>query len=780
MNGRSYLINSLVKNIKSILSLVFFIIFIVIGCYIFISRYELTKKAMNIAEQYSNNFNDTNESVETIEYLSDYDRDHHNVIDNISKLYKGVEIFDEQLSKYIMDMRKNGNADNYYNDNKSYILNLLKDTRIIGDSMIFYIAVNRVLGYENISVLKGVSVKKQYDVIEHQLKGNESRVILWNGYHIKYFDSAKDYVTAYKNLIDKIHEKAPNCKVYICSLIPASKHAIEKDIDSGFSYEIYKGPEFDAALRENFKDEYININDFFTSEDLYYSDGVHPSSTAYRMIVPYLAFYINSEHNGDDKNISLYQNQYYESGLLNENNIKENVELSDDDQRLFEEYEKYRTAVSKKPGITYYEENKEYIKFLCKDTCFVGDSNVLKLLTLKLIKGQNVVSFGASRLEEFIEKMEDESRIDVKNFKNIVFWNGYNIKYIENSEHLISDYNKLIDRIHEKNPDCKVYICSLLPAKKEKIEEDLAAGAPHNIYKGMEYDNALKDYFKDNYINTKFFINGEWDYTADGFHLQNDFYKRMIPYVGFYVNFMELKANQLSAAKEGEDNSKKTMTLFDLPDNANDDEYNKLLAELKEEVLKNHNCVNFYKRNKKYIEKLLENTKFVGDSNAHQLTRLSVLPYEYVGEMRGKSLTEQIKIVQNVLDGNEKNIVLWNGYNIKYFKSSKEYIEAYEELIKKIKTISKDSNIYICSLLPAKKSRVEEDFKSDFVHNIYLGPEYDSELEKHFEDTYIDTKHFLYSEDFYQIDEVHLNSTYMQMLVSYVAFYINNDIVKNK
>ena len=774
-----FLINNISKNVKSILSIVFFIIFLVIGYNIFISRYELTKKAMNIAEQYGNRINDLSESSEAIEYLSDYDREHHNVIENISKLYKVEKKYDEQLSQYIMDMRINGNSDDYYNNNKRYILDLLENTRIIGDSMIFYIAVNRILSYDNISVLKGVSVKRQYDVIDQQLQGNEKKVILWNGYHIKYFDTVKDYVTAYKNLIDKIHEKVPDCRVYICSLIPASKAAIERDIDSGFSYEIYKGPEFDAALRENFKEEYININDFFTSEDLYFSDGVHPSSTAYRMIVPYLAFYTNSERSiNDDATYDSLKNQYYDSGLLNVERVEENADDISYNQKLFEAYNEYRNTVNIKPGTKYYDENKEYVKYLYKDTCFVGDSNVLKILTLKLIRGQNVVSFGASRLEEFAEKMEDESRIDVRQFKNIVFWNGYNIKYIENSNHLISDYDKLIEKIHEKNPYCNVYICSLLPAKKSKIEEDLVAGSPHNIYKGVEYDNALKEYYKDNYINIKFFINDENDYTSDGFHMQNDFYKRMIPYVAFYVNFMELKTNQKNGKDIINNDNKKSMTLFDLPENENDDEYNALLAELKDEISENHNCAKFFKKNKKYIEQLLENTKFVGDSNAYQLKRLDVLSYKYVGEMRGKSISEQQRLVHNVLDGNEKNIILWNGYNIKYVKDSSDYIDDYEKLIDKIKSISKNSNVYICSLLPAKKSRVERDLKSDFMHNIYRGPEFDSELEKHFENMYIDTKPFLYSEEFYQPDEVHFNTIYMQMLVSYVAFYINNDIIK--
>lgn len=749
-----------------------------IGFNIFVERISLKKEANSIAEAYLDTDEDIQDDIKEEEYLSDYDKEHNDVIKMISKLHKGDENYDSNLDKYIMEMRQNGNADKFYMNNQKYIKSLFRNTKIIGDSMIFYIAVNRLLTYENISVLKGISVKKQSEVIEKELKGDETNVILWNGYHIKYFNTTKDYVDAYKNLIDKIHQKSPNCRVYICSLIPISKAAIDRDINSGFSYEIYKGPEFDAALRENFKEEYIDINKFFTSDDMYFNDGVHPSNTAYKMILPYLAFYINGKHNLVDDGESQPLNTYYENGLLDEHFIKYNIDADNKNTIFFSEYEKYLSQVKVKPGIMYYDNNKEYVKSLYKDTCFIGDSNVLKLLRLKYIPGQNVVSFGAGKLEEMIDKIDDETRIDPKKFKNIVFWNGYNIKYIKDSNHFISEYNRLIEKIHAKNPDCNIFICSLLPANKNKIEEDLLAGSPHNIYKGSEYDNALKDYFKDKYINTKVLIYGNYDYTNDGFHMQNDFYKRLIPYVGFYINMMNMKSNINNFDKNMPSKKEYTkITIDNLPDNKNDSEYNKLLNDFIDETTKNQNCVNFYKKNSDYLMKLLDKTKIIGDSNAYQLIKLNVLEPKYVEEMRGKSLKEQLSIIENFVSGDEKNIVLWNGYNIKYYGSADEYIEAYEKIINKIKSINKDCKIYICSLLPAKASKVQEDLQSDFVHNIYRGPEFDSAMEKYFKEKYIDTKPFLYTEKFYQSDGVHLNSVYMQMLVSYIAFYINNDYV---
>ena len=216
---------------------------------------------------------------------------------------------------------------------------------------------------------------------------------------------------------------------------------------------------------------------------------------------------------------------------------------------------------------------------------------------------------------------------------------------------------------------------------------------------------------------------------------------------------------------------------YNLKDNIDDNEYNTKLSEFKSEIIQNKNCNSFYYKNYEYILKLLDGSKFIGDSNPYQMLVFDVLPNKYIGQMRGKSVKQQIDLVSEVLDGSEKNIIIWNGYNIKYYEEADEYINDYETIIGKIKNINKDCKIYVCSLLPAKKSKVEEDLKSDFVHNIYRGSEFDRALYNHFGVRYINCKPFLYTEDFYQKDGVHLNSTYMKMLSAYVAFYINNDFV---
>lgn len=235
-------------------------------------------------------------------------------------------------------------------------------------------------------------------------------------------------------------------------------------------------------------------------------------------------------------------NVYDNNDLLDVSKYEKDEKILKGNEQLFEEYKKYLGNLNSDSETSYYDDNKEYINSLYKKICFIGDSNVLKIRRLGYLPRKNIYPFGAEMLKDIIAKADNFKSIDVRKFDCAVIWIGYNIKYIENSEHFISEYNRLIEKLKNQNPDIKVYVCSLLPATKAKIDEDIANGAIHNFYKGVEYDAALKEHFDEEYINTKVFIKSDGDYTGDGFHMQPHFYDKMIPYVGFYINFMNIKS----------------------------------------------------------------------------------------------------------------------------------------------------------------------------------------------------------------------------------------------
>lgn len=196
--------------------------------------------------------------------------------------------------------------------------------------------------------------------------------------------------------------------------------------------------------------------------------------------------------------------------------------------------------------------------------------------------------------------------------------------------------------------------------------------------------------------------------------------------------------------------------------------------EFYDEIEKKGNANQFYIDNQNYIYDLMKDIKFLGDSNVYYMGVYNILPPSFMGVMRGKSTTEQYNLVDEFIDKNVNNYVFWNGYNIKYFKNADDFVASYEKLIEKIKSINPNARVFIASLLPAIRAKIEADLKSEFTHNMYRGEEYDRALEAHFKENYLDTKKMIIGERHIVGDGVHFDPTYNKMLVCYVAFEVNS------
>ena len=575
---------------RLILSIMLFTLFLIIGFNIYLDKKSAEIKAKEFINNYINDTatesddsdnlieNDILSSDSSSSINSDDNEDEKVEYDYYNAILSLIKDDDENYNKKLMelanDIKENNNANSFFRKNEQYIKNLLKDTKFLGDSNVYHITRFNLLPLEYIGAMRGKSTTEQLNLVQEKIDGNEKNLIFWNGYNIKYFKDSNDFVESYKKLIDKIHTINSECNVYICSLLPAADKIVEDDLKSDFVHNIYRGPEYDKALENAFKDSYINTKMFFFSEEQYQNDMVHMNADFSKMLISYVAMYINrdktksanslitldnkneetdhkktfatssevtiEESNTDKSNHNIY-NKYYDSGIFDVSTIEVNKRYAYDNLELFYQYEQFIDGIGKGVGPSYYKNNSEYVKQILSNTCFIGDSNVVGIEKYKLLDSEHVISFGGIGLNKIIQKIENDDDVDVRNFDNIVLWNGYNIKYIKNDVGLIEEYNKLIKAIRKQNATCKIYICSLLPASNEKILEDISNGSPHDLHKGEEYDNALKNYYNDSYINTKIFIHN--NYVEDGIHLRNDFYQVMIPYVGFYINFMEIKKN---------------------------------------------------------------------------------------------------------------------------------------------------------------------------------------------------------------------------------------------
>ena len=177
------------------------------------------------------------------------------------------------------------------------------------------------------------------------------------------------------------------------------------------------------------------------------------------------------------------------------------------------------------------QERLNYIK-LYDGMKIVGDSNVRHFDYYQVLEKEYYYPFAGKSLE--YQTQHAKEYVD-KDTKKIIFWNGYNIARYSDSKEYIDTYQALVDKVKEINPDVDVYVCSLMPATDAAIKNDLKGDIVHNIYRGREYDNALKEHFGDKYIDIKF-IGKEKYYGNDGIHFMPQFYYMLVPYIAYYLN----------------------------------------------------------------------------------------------------------------------------------------------------------------------------------------------------------------------------------------------------
>ena len=170
--------------------------------------------------------------------------------------------------------------------------------------------------------------------------------------------------------------------------------------------------------------------------------------------------------------------------------------------------------------------------------------------------------------------------------------------------------------------------------------------------------------------------------------------------------------------------------------------------------------------------KQYDGMKIVGDSNVRHFDYYQVLETEYYYPLAGKSLDYQAEHAKDYIDKNTKKIVFWNGYNIANYKDAEEYVKTYQNLVDSVKAVNPNTEVYICSLMPATDAAIENDFKGDIVHNIYRGREYDEAIKKHFGNNYIDIK-FMGKQSYYGNDGIHFMPQFYYMLVPYLAYYLS-------
>ena len=174
----------------------------------------------------------------------------------------------------------------------------IKNVRFLGDSMISVMGAynSRLEINDTFHTFKGKNIMEQTDAIDETTFENCDIVVLFNGGNLMHFSNGEEYVHSYNKFIDKIKSYNDNLDIYITSLCPVSKTAMEEDLKSPTSHNFYLAPILDAALKEELEKSkkaiYIDTK-WIVENYLYNKDGIHFKPEFYLTYTPYVLDYID-------------------------------------------------------------------------------------------------------------------------------------------------------------------------------------------------------------------------------------------------------------------------------------------------------------------------------------------------------------------------------------------------------------------------------------------------------------------------------------------------------
>lgn len=153
---------------------------------------------------------------------------------------------------------------------------------MMGDSLVEGMEAYGVLYPSNTIWQRGIRIDNMQEQLEKAVTYNPNAIVLsyglndirlWNG-------NADRFIDAYNNSLDSIMNALPNTKIYVCSILPVSQVALDKD--SSFQYINL----FNDRLKQLCNDKGIQFLDssylLINASDSYGSDGIHPKAFFYQ------------------------------------------------------------------------------------------------------------------------------------------------------------------------------------------------------------------------------------------------------------------------------------------------------------------------------------------------------------------------------------------------------------------------------------------------------------------------------------------------------------------
>lgn len=289
---------------KNIIAVVAFLIFVSFLAYKYSENYKISfslKKNLKTVEEDTNSSTEEEQKVTTD--LATLLKENEGLLDpyytvdniNLERILRAKDTTNKEKLIKLLNRFAVSDLKEIIGDERRDFIKQYNGMKIVGDSNVRHFDYYQVLETEFYYPLAGKSIDYQSEHVKDYVDDDTKRIVFWNGYNIANYKDAEEYVMTYQNLVDSVKAVNPDIEVYICSLMPATQAAIETDFKGDIVHNIYRGKEYDEAIKKHFGNNYIDIK-FMGKEKYYGNDGIHFMPQFYYMLVPYLAYYLSLEY----------------------------------------------------------------------------------------------------------------------------------------------------------------------------------------------------------------------------------------------------------------------------------------------------------------------------------------------------------------------------------------------------------------------------------------------------------------------------------------------------
>ena len=193
--------------------------------------------------------------------------------DGMKKIKELESVNISSIKDKMNEDNNNNEVENKKNGSKDFN-KIFEDSVIMGDSRGEGLTEYEILSPSSVVAYKGRNTIKAKDDISSVVDLAPSKIFMTYGMNdLELFSNSQEFIKNYESLIKDVKAKLPNSKIYVTSIIPTNKSAINKQPKFKNVYSFNDGIK---GMCKDLNVEFIDVGGSMNSDkNLYEPDGIH-------------------------------------------------------------------------------------------------------------------------------------------------------------------------------------------------------------------------------------------------------------------------------------------------------------------------------------------------------------------------------------------------------------------------------------------------------------------------------------------------------------------------